>query len=176
MTKAANNGLQAFDNFVPPSLLPTVFLPEALRFEHRQPPPAGAMRALRLTFLLLILLWGLPRELEAQSLAEVARSERDRRAQLPVAAVIHTNEHLHSYAGRSGSPSSDRMESGASPRRPSRSADRTGPTREELRWSRRFLQVKARLEAAEQGHQDHCEPGWPASTSNSRAIRSARPR
>ena len=153
MNKAANNGLQAFDDFVLPSLLPTVFLPEAFLFQHRRPSPLGPTKALRLTFTLFILLWSLPQELEAQSLAEVARRERSRRAQLPAAAVIYTNELLHAYASRPGSPSSDRVEPGGFPRRPSRSADRSGTTREERRWSRRFLQAKARLAAAEQRHE-----------------------
>ena len=95
----------------------------------------------------------LPQKLEAESLAEVARRERSRRAQRPAAAVIHTNELLHSYASRSGSPSSDRVEPGGSRRRPFRSADPSGPTGEERRWSRRFLQAKARLAAAEQRHE-----------------------
>ena len=157
MTTAANNGLQASDNFVPPSLLltllPTVFLPAALLFQHRKPLPTDWMKPLRLTFTLFILLWPLPRELEAQSLAEVARSERVRRAQLPDAAAIYTNEDLHAYAGRSAPPSSGRMEPGASRRRPSRPADLSGPPREQRHWSERFLQVKARLAAAEQRHQ-----------------------
>ncbi len=157
MTKAANNGLQVSDNFVPPSLLltllPTVFPTEALLFQHRQPSPADAMKALRRTFTLFILLWSLPQRLEAESLAEVAKRERDRRAQLPAAAVVYTNELLHSYSSRSGSPSSDRVKPGASPRHPFRSADVSGPTQEELRWSRRFLELKARLATAEQHHQ-----------------------
>lgn len=117
------------------------------------------MRALRLTFPLLVLLWALPQELQGQSLAEAARRERNRRARLPQAAVIYSNEALHAYAGRFGVSSSDRAAPGASPHGPSRSADRSGspddsgPTQEERLWSRRFLQVKARLAAAEQGHQ-----------------------
>ena len=153
MTKAAKNGLQASDKFAPPSLLSTLFLPEALHCQHRQAPLADAMTALRLTFTLFILLWSLPQGLEAESLAEVARSERSRRAQRPATAVIYTNELLHSYASRSGSPSSDRVEPGGSPRRASRSADPSGPTREERRWSQRFLEVKARLATAEQRHE-----------------------
>ena len=152
MNRAANNGLQASDDFVPPSLLPTVFLPEARLFQHRQPSMAYAMKALRRTLPLLILLGALPQELEAENLAELARRERSRRAQLAAAAVIYTNELLHSYASRPGSSSSARVEPGGFPRRPSRSADLSGPTREEHRWSRRFLQVKARLAAAEQHH------------------------
>lgn len=157
MSWAANNGLQASDDFAPPSLLPTllptVFLTEALLFQHRQPSPTGATRALRLALPLLILLWAFPQELEAQTLAEVARSERSRRAQLPAAAVVYTNELLHSYSSRSGPPSSDRVEPGVSPRHPFRSAEVSGPTREELRWSRRFLEIKARLATAEQRHE-----------------------
>ena len=153
MTRAAKNGLQASDKFAPPSLLSTVFLPEALHFQHRQAPVADAMIALRLTFTLLILLGALPQKLEAESLEEVAKRERSRRAKLPDAKVIYTNELLHSYASRSRSPSSDRVEPGLSPRRPSRSADLSGTTREERRWSRRFLQAKARLAAAEQRHE-----------------------
>lgn len=153
MNRAANNGLQASDDFAPPSLLPAISLPEALLFQHRQSPAADAMKPLRLTFTLFILLWSLPQELEAQSLAEVARSERGRRAQLPEAAVIYTNEGLRAYAGRSAPPSSGRMEPGASPRRPSRYEDLSGPTREERHWSERFLQVKAKLAAAGQRHQ-----------------------
>lgn len=152
MTRAAKNGLQASDKFAPPSLLPAVFLPEALLFQHRQPPPAGAMRILRLTFPLLVLLWALPQELEAGSLAEVARKERGRRAQLPYAAVTYTNQALQAHTGRLAVSTSDGMEPATSPRRPSRSADPSGPTREERRWSRRFLQVKARLATAEQRH------------------------
>ena len=157
MNKAANNGLQASDNFVPPSLLltllPTVFLPKAVLFPHRQPYLADAMKALGLTFTLFILLWSLPQELESQSLAEAARRERVRRARLPEAAVIHTNEVLHAYASRSAALSSHGMESGGAPSRASRSADPSGPTREERRWSQRFLQVKVRLAAAEQRHE-----------------------
>ena len=157
MNKAAHNGLQVSHTFVPPSLLPTplptVFLPEAPLFRHRQPPSAGAMNALRLTFTLLVLLWALPQELRGQSLAEAARKERNRRARLPGAAVTYTNEALHAQAGRFGVSSSDRATPATSRRRPSRSAAPSGPTREEIDWSRRFLQVKARLAAAEQRHQ-----------------------
>lgn len=153
MTRAANNGLQASDKLAPPSLLPTVFLPEAPLSQHRQPSRAGAMKAVRLTVSLLVLLWSFPEELGSRNLAEVARRERSRRAQLPHAAVTYTNESLRANAGRPAAHPSDRMEPGASPRRPSRSADPTGPTGEELRWSRSFLQVKARLAAAEQRHQ-----------------------
>ena len=157
MNKAAHNGLQVSHTFVPPSLLltplPTVFLPEAPLFQHRQPPSAGAMNALRLTFTLLVLLWALPQELRGQSLAEAARKERNRRARLPGAAVTYTNEALHAQAGRFGVSSSDRATPATSRRRPSRSAAPSGPTREELGWSRRFLQVKARLAAAEQRHE-----------------------
>ncbi len=157
MNKAAHNGLQVSDTFVPPSLipthLPTVFLPEAPLFQHRQPPSAGAMNALRLTFTLLVLLWALPQELRGQSLAEAARKERNRRARLPGAAVTYTSEALHAQAGRLGVSSSDRATPATSRRRPSRSAAPSGPTREELGWSRRFLQVKARLAGAEQRHQ-----------------------
>ena len=153
MTRAAKNGLPESHIFVPPSLLPTNILPEMLLSQHRQPSKAYAMKALRRTLPLLILLGALPQNLEAESLAEVARRERSRRAQLPAAAVIYTNELLHSYASRSVPPSSDRVEPGGSPRRPSRSADPSGTTREERGWSRRFLQVKARLAAAEQHHE-----------------------
>ena len=153
MTKAANNGLQASDNFVPPSLLPTVFLPEALLFQHRQPPQARAMKAVRLTVPLLVLLWAFPQEMESQSLAEVAGRERSRRAQLTNAAVTYTNEALRSRPGRPALPTSDRKKPGASPSRSFRVPDSSGPTREERRWSRRFLHVKARLAAAEQRHQ-----------------------
>ena len=151
---AANNGLQASRKFEPHYLLPTRLLPEALPSPYgRQAVRADAMKPLRLTFTLFILLWLLPQEPEARSLAEVARRERNRRAQLPEAAAIYTNEVLQAYAGRSAPPSSGRMEPGASPRRPSRSADLSGPTREERRWSERFLQVKARQAAAEQRHE-----------------------
>ena len=156
MNKAAHNGLQVSDTFVPPSLLlthlPTVSLPEAPLFQHRQPSPADAMKALGLTFTLFILLGSLPWELEAQSLAEAASRERSRRARLPEAAMIYTNEALQAQAGRFAVSSSGGAPA-ASPRRPSRSADPSGPTREELGWSRRFLQVKAKLAAAEQRHQ-----------------------
>lgn len=153
MTKAANNGLQASDNFVPPSLLPTLFLPEALLFQHRQPPRARAMKAVGLTVPLLVLLWAFPQELEPRNLAEVARKERSRRAQLPNTAVTHTNEALRSRPGRPALPTSDRTKPGESPSRSFRVPDSSGPTRAELRWSRRFLQVKARLAAAEQRHE-----------------------
>ena len=152
MRRAANNGLQASDNFAPPSLLPTDFLPESLLSQQRQPPPADAMRALRLTFPLLVLLWALPRELEARSLAEVAAKERGRRSRLPDAAVVYDNEFLHAEAGRFAVSSSVRAAPGMHPSRPTRSAGLSGPTREERRWSRSFLQVKARLAAAEQRH------------------------
>ncbi len=151
---AANNGLQASHKFEPHYLLPSRLLPEALPSPYgQQAVTADAMKPLRLTFTLFILLWLLPQEPEARSLAEVARRERNRRAQLPEAAVIYTNEVLQAYAGRSAPSSSGRMEPGASPRRRSRSADLSGPTGEERRWSERFLQVKARLAAAEQRHE-----------------------
>ena len=133
MNKAAHNGLQVSHTFVPPSLLPTplptVFLPEAPLFRHRQPPSAGATNALRLTFTLLVLLWALPQELRGQSLAEAARKERNRRARLPGAAVTYTNEALHAQAGRFGVSSSDRATPATSRRRalPVRSSLRTDP-------------------------------------------------
>ena len=153
MTRAAKNGLQASSNFVPPSLLATVFPPAALHSRHRRPSPADAMRAFRLAFPLLFLLWALPPELPAQSLAEVAGRERARRARLPGAAVTYTNEALRANAGRPAAPASNRMEPGAAPLSRSRDPDSSGPTPEERRWSRSFLQVKSRLAAAEERHE-----------------------
>ncbi|MDE2667971.1 MAG: hypothetical protein OXI69_17660 [Acidobacteriota bacterium] len=153
MTRAAKNGLQASDKFAPPSLRSTLFLPETLDSQHRPALPANAMIALRLTFILFILLWTLTQELKAQSLTEVASKERGRRAQLPHAAVIHTNETLQAHASRLAVSSSTRAAPAVSPRRPSRPADLSGTTREERGWSRRFLQAKARLATAEQRHQ-----------------------
>ena len=153
MSRAANNGLQRFRDCEPPALLQISLFPKAFPFRHRQPPLAHAMRALRLTPILLVLFWTLPQELEAQSLAEVAERERTRRAQLPRAAVTYTNEALHAHTSRFAVSPSGRTETGASPRRASRSPDSPGPIREERRWSRRFLQLKARLAAAELRHQ-----------------------
>ena len=154
MTKAANNGLQESPELETPLLLPTCLLPEALPFRHRQQPvPVDSMRALRLTSALVMLLWSLPQELGAQSLAEVARSERSRRAQLPHAAATHTNETLQGYAGRLAASSSPRVEPGPHPGRDSRSAIPPRGAQEERHWSRRFLHLKARLAAAEQRHQ-----------------------
>jgi len=153
MNRAANNGLQASDNCAPSSLLLTVFLPKALLIQHRQPSAPDAMKALRLTLSLVMLFSAFPRELEAESLAEVARSERNRRARLPEAAVIYTNEVLHAEASRFAVSSSGRAAPGRSPLRPSHSTDSSRPTREEHRWSRRFLEVKARLADAEQRHE-----------------------
>lgn len=154
MSRAANTGLQDSPDFEIPLLLPTRLLPEALPFRQRQQPVmADAMRALLPTFILVILLWSLPLELGAQSLAEVAGSERSRRARLPQAAATHTNETLPGFAGRLAASSSGRAEPGPRPSRASRSANPPGATREERLWSRRFLQLKASLAAAEQRHQ-----------------------
>jgi hypothetical protein len=153
MNRAANNGLQASDNFAPPSLLPTVSPPEALDFQHRKTPLADPMKALRPTLPLLILFWGLPQELDAQSLAEVAERERTRRTQLPHAAVTYTNESLQARTSRFAISPSGRPETGVSPGRPSRSPGSAGPSREERRWSRRFLQLKIGLAAAELRHE-----------------------
>lgn len=153
MSTAANNGLQQIRDFELPALLQIRLFPTAFPFRRQQPPLAGAMRALRLSFLLLILLWTLPQDLVAQSLAEAAERERTRRAQLPHAAVTYTNEALQRDPSRYAPPSSGRVKSGPSPSRSLRPGDLPGPTREELRWSRRFLQLKARLAAAEQRHQ-----------------------
>ena len=153
MSTAANNGLQQIRDFELPALPQIRLFPTAFPFRRQQPPLAGAMRALRLSFLLLILLWTLPQDLVAQSLAEAAERERTRRAQLPHAAVTYTNEALQRDPSRYAPPSSGRVKSGPAPSRSLRPGDLPDPTREELRWSRRFLQLKARLAAAEQRHQ-----------------------
>ncbi len=154
MSQAASNGRQQSRNFEPPALLPIRLFPQAPHLRHRHPPAtAHAMSALRLTSILLILLWSLPREPAAQSLAEVAERERTRRAQLPHAAVTYSNEALQGHAGRPAASSSGRAKPVPHPSRFSRPANSPGPTPEERHWSRRFLQLKARLAAAEQRHQ-----------------------
>ena len=128
--------------------------PEAPAFRHqRQPALADAtMRALGLTSILLILLWPVPQELEAQSLAEVARRERGRRALLPDAAVTYTNEAVRRYVSRSAVSSSGQPESGAPPGQSSLAEDNPVPTQEEHRWSQRFIRLKATVAAAEERH------------------------
>ena len=153
MSTAANNGLQQCRDFEPPALLQISLFSKAFPFRHRHPPLADAIGALRLTSILLVLFWTLPQKLEGQSLAEVARSERSRRAQLPHAAVTYSNEALEDYAGRSSASSSGRMQADPARSRSARPGGHPGPTREERLWSRRFLQLKARLAAAEQRHQ-----------------------
>ena len=112
----------------------------------------ATMRALGLTSILLILLWPVPQELEAQSLAEVARRERGRRALLPDAAVTYTNEAVRRYLSRSAASSSGQPESGAPPGQSSLAEDNPVPTQEEHRWSQRFIRLKATVAAAEERH------------------------
>ncbi len=153
MPKAAHTGLQESPDSRTSLLLPTRLLSEDLPFRHQQQPVlVDSLRVLRLTSALVILLWSLPQEVGGQSLAEVARSERSRRAQLPHAAATYTNESLQGNAGRVAASSSPRVEPGSHPGRASRSANPPGATQEERRWSGRFLQLKARLAAAEQRH------------------------
>ena len=158
MSQAASNGRRQSRNFEPPALLPISLFPQALHLRHRhQPATAPAMSALRLTSILLILLWSLPREPAAQSLAEVAERERTRRAQLPHAAVTHTNEALQGYAGRPAASSSGRAKPVPHPSRFSRSGETLPgrPGRSDA-GAERFLQVKARLAAAEQRQREPC--------------------
>lgn len=153
MIRAAKTGLKESCDFETPVLLPVGLFPEALPFRRqRQPVKAEAMRLLRLTATLLILLGPLPRQVEAQSLAEVAGRERSRRSRLPDAAPTYTNEALRGYASRPAASPSGRAAPGPLPSRDSRPANPPGPAGEERRWSRLFLQVKAGLAAAEQRH------------------------
>ena len=111
----------------------------------------ATMRAFRLTSILLVLLWSLPQDLEAQTLAEVARRERGRRALLPDAAVTYTNEAVRRYLSRSPS-SSGQPASGAPPGQSSLAEDNPVPTQEEHRWRQRFIRLKATAAAAEERH------------------------
>ena len=112
----------------------------------------ATMRALGLTSILLILLWPVLRQLEAQSLAEVARRERGRRALLPDSAVTYTNEAVRRYLSRSAASSSGQPESGAPPDQSSLAEYNPVPTQEEHRWSQRFIRLKGTVVAAEERH------------------------
>ena len=110
----------------------------------------ATMRVFRLTSILLVLLWSLPQDLEAQTLAEVASRERRRRAQLPEAAAIHTNDAVHRYAGGSAASSTGPREPGPLPGQSFLAADRPGPAKEQ-QW-RRLIRLKATVAAAEEQH------------------------
>ncbi len=108
------------------------------------------LRTRCLILTLLAILWTIPPEIDAQSLAELARQERRRRIQRGTSGKIFTNEDLGQYGnGSSGAPSG---RSATSPVtfKSSSSSFKPSVAAEERQWSQRFIEAKARVAAARQ--------------------------
>ena len=111
-------------------------------------------KSLLWTFLVILVL---PCIAHSQNLADLARKERDKREKLKAQAKVYTNEDLQKYSGFSSAetapatPASTPLESSSAATANSEQTDSKGeiegPSSEKY-WSRRFIEAKAKLQAA----------------------------
>lgn len=86
--------------------------------------------------------------LSAQSLADLARKEREKRAQNKAARKVYTNEDLSKYESQRSDAASPHTEPVSSPSRPVIPPLFSADDSEERLWSKRFIEAKARVQEA----------------------------